>query len=86
MDVEVGNEPPLSPGLTLFLAEGAAKEWDDAPSPSTPMPVKSPWLPPMRAPTALPMQKGLSLKSQPNHPLVDPSPNLNQNQKKDQIL
>ena len=41
----VGDNPTLPPVLTLFLSEGMAKEQDDAPSPSTPMPMDSLWLP-----------------------------------------
>ena len=36
MDKELGEDPTLLWGLTLFLVEGTTKEWDNAPSPSTP--------------------------------------------------
>ena len=45
MDEELGDDPTLLLGLTLFLVEGAAKEQDDAPSPSIPMLMDSPWPP-----------------------------------------
>ena len=79
VDKELGDDPTLPPGLTLFLVEGVAKEKDDAPSHSTPMPVDSPWLPPCTTPH---IQEGPSLKSQPNHQLVDHSSNIDQGQKK----
>ena len=47
---ELGNDPMFPQGLTLFLVEGTAREWDDAPSPSTPMPEDSQW-PPQHCPT-----------------------------------
>ena len=50
VDEELGDDPTLPPGLTLFLAEGMAKEQDDAPSCLTPMPVDSPWPPPSKGP------------------------------------
>ena len=84
VDKELGSDPTLPPSLTLFLAEGVAKEQDDAPSSSTPMP----WIPhghPLaRTPsTAPPTWEGLSLRSQPNHLLVDPSPDPSQVHKRD---
>ena len=86
MDGELGDDPTLPLGLTLFLVEDMAEELDDIPSPSTPIPVDSPWLPPVRVPSATPpIQEGPGLKSQPNHPLVDPKPNPNQGQKRGQI-
>ena len=69
----------LPQGLTVFLVEGMAKEQDDAPSPSTPMPKDSQLLPPASIPIAtLPVQEGPGLKSEPNHLLVDPGPDPSQ--------
>ena len=53
MDGDLGNDPMLSQGLTLFLAKGTAEEQDDTPSPSTPMPEDSPQ-PSHQGPPALP--------------------------------
>ena len=50
MDEELCDNPTLSLGLTVFLVEGAAEEQDDAPSPSTPMPVDSLWPIPRKVP------------------------------------
>ena len=46
VDEELGNDTTLPLGLTLFLAEGMAEEWDDAPSSSTPMSMDSPMVSP----------------------------------------
>ena len=79
MEGEMGNDPTLHQDPTLFLAEGMAKEWDDAPSPSTPVSKDSPQPPPVRALNTIPIiQEGLGLKSQPNNALVDPCPDPNQ--------
>ena len=43
MDEELDDDPTLLLGLTLFLAEDMAAEWDDTPTSSTPMPMDSPW-------------------------------------------
>ena len=48
MDKELGDDPTLPLGLTLFLAEDMAEEQDGAPSSSTPKPMDSPWLPPSK--------------------------------------
>ena len=82
MDEELGNKPPLPLDLTLSLVKGMAEEQDGVPSPTTPMPMESPQLPPSTTPFT---QEGPHLKSQPNHLLVNPSPDPNQDQKKDQI-
>ena len=50
MDEQLGDDPSLLLGLTLFLVVGTAEEWDDTPSPSNPKPVDFPWPPPVRAP------------------------------------
>ena len=42
MDEELVDDPPLPPGLTLFLVKGMAKDQDDAPGPSTPVLVEYP--------------------------------------------
>ena len=65
MDEELGNEPPLPLGLTLFLAEGAAKKQDDTSSSSTPLPMKSHGhLPAIDPRAALPIEEGPGLSSQ----------------------
>ena len=51
---ELGDDPTLPQGLTLFLAEVMAKEQEDAPSPSTPVPEDFPWPPAVRAPSTAP--------------------------------
>ena len=50
MDEELGKDPTLPPDLALFLVEGMAAEWDDAPSSSTPVPMDSPWSAPSENP------------------------------------
>ena len=83
VDEELGNDPTLPPGLTLFLAEGMVTLWDDSPSSSTPMPMDSPWPAPSKSPQSHPAYMGgASLKSQPNHQLVDPDWDPNQGPKK----
>ena len=63
VDQEFGDNPTLPQGLTLFLVEGMAKEWDDATSSSTPMPVDSPQPPHCEGPSATPpIQQGPSLQ------------------------
>ena len=58
VDEELGDDPTLSLCLTFFLEEGMAKEWDDAHSPSTPMPVDSQWLTPSKVPQCHPTYTG----------------------------
>ena len=41
-DEELGDDPTLSQDQTTFLVGGTAEEQDDAPSPSTPLPVDPP--------------------------------------------
>ena len=48
MDEELGDDPTLPPGLTLFLAEGMVEEQDDSPCSSSPMPLDSSWLAPSK--------------------------------------
>ena len=50
--------PMLPLGLTLFLADGTAAEWDDAPSSSTPMPMDSPQPAPSKSPQCHPTYMG----------------------------
>ena len=85
-DVEgdLGDDLTLPPGLTLFLAEGTAKEQEDAPSPYTPM--DSPQVPPSEGfQHPQPIQEGSGLKTQPDHLLVNPCPNPNQGQRRNWI-
>ena len=84
MDEELGDDPTLPPGLTLFLAEGTVKEWDDTPSSSTPMPLDSPWLVPSKGPQSHPTYTGEpGWRSLPNPPLLNWD--ANQGQKRDWI-
>ena len=46
----LGQWSYIALGLTLFLVEGMAEEWHDAPSSSTPVPVDSPWPAPSKDP------------------------------------
>ena len=55
MDEELDNDPTFP--RALFLVEGMAKE-QDAPSPSTPVPVNSPWLTPGKSPQHHPIYTG----------------------------
>ena len=74
MEGDLGDTPMLPQGLTIFLAEGAAKEQDDTPGPFTFLPEGSPQLP-SEAPSATPpIQEEPGLKSHPSHVLVNPSP------------
>ena len=43
-DVEgdLGDDPTLPQGLTIFLVGDVAKEWDNTPGPYTPVPKDSP--------------------------------------------
>ena len=58
MDEYLGENPTLPLGLTLFLAEGTAKEQGEAPSSSTPMPMYSPWPPLSKGPQCNPTYMG----------------------------
>ena len=53
---ELGDDPMFPLGLTLFLAEGMATEWDDAPSSSTAM--DSPRPTPSKSPQSHPAHMG----------------------------
>ena len=48
MEGDLGDAPTLTQGLTIFLAEGMAKEWDYAPGPFIPVPKGPPELPPYK--------------------------------------
>ena len=50
VEEELGDDPMLPPDLTTYLVGGMAEEQNDAPSPSTPLPLESPWLPPSKGP------------------------------------
>ena len=52
---ELGNDPKLPPGLTLFIVEGLAEEEDDAPGP---VPEESLQLPPSEGPQCWPSHTG----------------------------
>ena len=54
----VGWWSHIFPGPDSLPTEGIAKEWDDAPSPSTPMTKDSPWLPPQQGPQFHPTYTG----------------------------
>ena len=71
---DLGNDPKLPQGLTLFLAEVAAEEWDDTNGPYTPMPKDSPQLPPSEDPLHHPTHTG---GARPNVP-AQPSANQSQ--------
>ena len=74
VDKELGNNPTFPPGLTLFLVEGAAVEWDHAPRSSTPMPLDSPKPAPSKSPKSCPTYGGGAWpKVPPNHLLVNPN-------------
>ena len=68
VDEELGDEPSFPSDLTLFLTEGAASKWSNAPS----LPANCP--PPPRAPsTAMTWQEGPVLKFQLYYPMVNPA-------------
>ena len=50
VEEDLGDNPTLPPDLTTFLVVGMAKEQDDTPSPSIPLPLKSHGLPQQRPP------------------------------------
>ena len=68
VDEELGNDPTLPWGLTLFLAEGIAEEQDDIPSPSTPVAVDSLQLPPSKGPQCYPTYVGQTQPKVPAKP------------------
>ena len=75
---DLGNPPTLPQGITLFLAEGVAEEWDDAPGPFTSIPKSSPQYPSEGSQCHTTHTGGARPKVPPGHLLVDPSPNPNQ--------
>ena len=50
MEWDLCDDPTLPQGLTLFLEEDAAEEWDDAPGPNNPVPEDSQQVPPSEGP------------------------------------
>ena len=70
----------MTPHLNLFLAEGVAEEWDDTPSPSTPMSEDSPQLPPTEGPQHHPTHTGGA------RPKVPAQPSAGQSQSQPQMM
>ena len=62
LEGDLDDTPTLPQGLTLFLVEGTAKEWNDAPSPFTYVPENSPQQP---------------LEGLQHHPTIQQEPGLN---------
>ena len=82
VEEDLGNDPMLPQGLTLFLVEDEVKEWNDTPGPFTPMLEDSPQLPLSETPsTAPPIQEEPGLKFQPSHLLAIPTPDPDQSQR-----
>ena len=71
MDKELGSNPTLPPGLTIFLVEGMGKDWgDDAPSSSTHVPMDSLWLPPSKGSQHCPTYMGGAWLKVPTKPSI----------------
>ena len=58
----------LPQDLTTFLKGGPAKEQNDDPNPSTPLPLESPWSPPSKSPQHHPTYMGGALPKVPTRP------------------
>ena len=68
MDEELGDDPTLPLDLTTFIVGGMAEELDDAPNPSTPLPLDSPQLPPSEGPQCHPTYMGGACPKVPTKP------------------
>ena len=54
MEEDLSSDPTLPTELTTFLAGVTAKEWDNDPSPSIPLSMDPPQLPPTVATSTIP--------------------------------